>query len=116
MPLKAKDSSRDSISQDKPCFHAETGTSVGITFHLPSRRRFIPYSWLLYTELNRDETELHLHYTHSIVIVTGSGLHDLQEKAECFRLCSVRETSPSSLESTSRASVTRIEITENASP
>ena len=41
---------------------------------LPSRRRFIPYSWLLYAEVNEAGTELYFHYSHSVVTITGTNL------------------------------------------
>src|SRR5271167_1410091 len=96
------------------CFDSEmVGMRLGITFHLPSRRRFIPYSWLLYTEVNEAGTELYLHYTHSVVIITGIHLEELYEAMKNFQLHAVREMSPSSSGRT--ASVARIEIVENAS-
>ncbi len=51
----------------------------GITFHLPSRRRFIPYSWLLYAEMNEAETELYLQYNHCVVMIAGTELRVLHE-------------------------------------
>jgi hypothetical protein len=114
MTLKLKEPANP-ILQEDPSFLAEaTGPSLGIAFNLPSRRRFIPYCWLLYTELNQDETELHLHYTHSVVTLTGHRLGPLQEEVERFQLRTVREK-VSSFETTERTSVSRIEITENAS-
>lgn len=115
MTLKFKNS--HALSQEDPCFVGEaTGASLGITFHLPSRSRFIPYCWLLYTELNLDETEFHLHYTHSVVVLTGHHLKPLQEAVERFQLRLVREKSLPSLDETMDKilSVTRIEITDNA--
>jgi hypothetical protein len=95
------------------CFESEiAGTRLGITFHLPSRRRFIPYSWLLYTEVNEAGTKLHLHYTHSVVTITGNHLEALHEATKNFQLHLVREMPPST--SGGRSSVTRIEIVENA--
>ena len=85
----------------------------GITFHLPSRRRFIPYSWLRYSELNQSETELQLHYTHSTVTITGTNLHHLHDAVEHFQLKAVRElTSSATLEKFPDATVSRIEIIE----
>jgi hypothetical protein len=95
------------------CFESEmVGTRLGITFHLPSRRRFIPYSWLLYAESNEAGTELYLHYTHSVVTITGAHLQELHEAMKDFRLYAVREMSPSSSGRTT--SIDRIEIVENA--
>ena len=95
------------------CFESEmVGTRLGITFHLPSRRRFIPYSWLLYIEVNDAGTELYLHYTHSVVTITGTHLEELHDAIKDFRLHAVREMAPSS---TGRASaIARIEIVESA--
>ncbi len=96
------------------CFDSEmVGMRLGITFHLPSRRRFIPYSWLLYAELNEAGTELHLHYTHSVITITGAHLGGLHEAVKNFQLHAVREMPPSSSGRTS--SVARIEIAEKAS-
>ena len=95
------------------CFESEmVGTRLGITFHLPSRRRFIPYSWLLYIEVNEAGTELHLHYTHSVVSITGTHLEELHDAMKDFRLHAVREMSPSSPGRAS--SIARIEIVESA--
>ena len=86
----------------------------GITFHLPSRRRFIPYSWLLNAEMNEAETELYLQYNHCVVTITGTELRVLHEAMEHFHLHTVREcpTSGSSWKSTT---VSRIEIAEKVS-
>jgi hypothetical protein len=94
------------------CFESEmVGVRLGITFHLPTRRRFIPYSWLLYIEVNEAGTELYLHYTHSVVTITGTHLEELHEAMKDSRLHAVREMSPSSSGRTS--SIARIEIVEN---
>ena len=50
MSLNLKSSSETAAYQSDSMAIAQ-----GITFHLPSRRRFIPYSWLLYAELNEAE-------------------------------------------------------------
>jgi hypothetical protein len=103
------------VGYEEPCFKSDIGApSPGIAFQLPSRRRFIPNSWLLYTELNEDQTELRLHYTHSAVTITGSHLSDLQEAVEHFQLQMIRESPASSL-GEKKPHVTRIEVTENAS-
>ena len=86
----------------------------GITFHLPSRRRFIPYSWLLYAEMNEAETELYLQYNHCVVTITGTELRVLHEAMEHFHLHTVQEV-PSSGASRKSATVSRIEIAEEVS-
>ena len=86
----------------------------GITFHLPSHRRFIPYSWLLYAEMNEAGTELYLQYNHCIVTITGTELRALHEAMEQFHLHTVREC-PSSGSSWKSATVSRIEIAEKVS-
>jgi hypothetical protein len=73
----------------------------GITFHLPSRRRFIPYSWLLYAEMNEAETELYLQYNHCVVTITGTELRVLHKAMEHFHLHAVWEC-PSSVAFVSR--------------
>jgi len=94
------------------CFERElAGSRLGISFHLPSRRRFIPYSWLLYADLNQAATELYLHYSHSVVTITGTNLEELHEAAELFQLSAVRELTSSSWQGKS-PSVSRIEIAE----
>jgi hypothetical protein len=97
------------------CFERElSGSRLGISFCLPSRRRFIPYSWLLYAELNQTETELYFHYSHTVVTVVGKNLGELHEAAEIFQLGVVREL-PLSLFDDKGAIVTRIEIAEKSS-
>ena len=67
------------------CFERElSGALLGISFYLPSRRRFIPYSWLHYAELNQTAKELYLHYTHAVVTITGANLEELHEAVEIF--------------------------------
>jgi len=98
-------------SEETYCYSIETSrTSPGITFHLPSRRRFIPYSWLLYAEMNEAQTEFDLHYTHSVVTITGSHLGLLHDYARNFQLSIVHEMQSSS----DWPSITQIEIVENA--
>src|SRR5450631_1586084 len=95
------------------CFERElSGSRLGISFHLPSRRRFIPYSWLLYADLNQAATELYLHYSHSVVTIVGTNLGELHEAAELFQLCVVRE-SPVTFSAQS-PSITRIDIAEKS--
>ncbi len=97
------------------CFERElTGSRLGISFGLPSRRRFIPYSWMLYAELNQAKTELYFHYSHSIVTIVGKNLGELHEAAELFQLGVVRELSMSPFDDTGPV-VTRIEIAEKTS-
>jgi len=88
-------------------------SSVGITFHLPSRRRFIPNCWLLHADVNEKETELQLHYTHALVTIYGTNLNGLHERIGQFGVGRVQEmpTAPKPTHPT----VTRIEITEKAS-
>ena len=84
--------------------------SVGISFHLPSRRRFIPNAWLLHADLNEKETEIEVHYTHAVVTVAGRNLARLHQHIAKFGVSGVRETPlmPQTLDPV----VTRIEITE----
>jgi hypothetical protein len=101
-------------SEKAPYDSDSMAIAQGITFHLPSRRRFIPYSWLLYAEMNEAETELYLQYNHCIVTITGTELHALHEAMEHFHLHTVREC-PSSGSSWKSATVSRIEIAEKVS-
>lgn len=97
------------------CFERElSGSRLGISFGLPSRRRFIPYSWLLHAELNQAETELYFHYSHSVVTISGKNLRELHEAAEHFQLGVVRELPLSALDDKGPV-VTRIEIAEKTS-
>ena len=103
----------DQISETEPYKQDYSRMAQGITFHLPTRRRFIPYSWLRYSELNHNETELQLHYTHSVVTITGTHLHHLHDAVEHFQLKAVRElASPAMPGNFPDATVSRIEITE----
>ena len=65
--------------------------SVGITYHLPSRRRFIPNCWLLHADMNEKGTELQLHYTHSLVTIQGENLGHLFDRVGRFGVSWVRE-------------------------
>ena len=97
------------------CFERElSGSHLGISFYLPSRRRFIPYSWLLYADLDQSATELYLHYSHSVVTIAGMNLGELHEAAELFQLRVVRELLSSSWQGKSPG-VSRIEIAEKTS-
>src|SRR5271168_545721 len=102
MSLNLKSSSETASYQSDSMAIAQ-----GITFHLPSRRRFIPYSWLLNAEMNRAETELYLQYSHCVVTITGTELRALHEAMEHFHLHTVREC-PSSAGSWKSATVSRI--------
>ena len=102
-------------SSEKAPYESDSMTiAQGITFHLPSRRRFIPYSWLLHAEMNEAETELYLQYSHCVVTITGTELHALHQAMEHFHLHTVREI-PSSGGSRKSATVSRIEIAEKVS-
>jgi len=103
----------DQISETDSYKEDHSRVAQGTTFHLPSRRRFIPYSWLRYSELNQSETELQLHYTHSVVTITGTHLHHLHDAVEHFQLKAVRELAlPAMPGKFPDATVSRIEITE----
>src|ERR1700683_4414594 len=85
----------------------------GIIFHLPVCRRYIPSAWLLYSDIKREETEVHFHFTHATVIVTGINLNSLHDWVSNSILGEVRE-SPPSLSSSRYPIVRRIEIAEKA--
>jgi hypothetical protein len=108
MSLQLQLSETDSYQSDSMAI------AQGITFHLPSRRRFIPYSWLLHAEMNQAETELYLQYSHCVVTITCTALRALHEAMEHFHLHTVREC-PSSGSSWKSATVSRIEIAEKVS-
>jgi hypothetical protein len=84
----------------------------GIMFLLPSRQRFIPYSWLLYSEVNEKQTEIHFHYTHAVVTVTGTKLGYVHEAVVRYELYALRELRPAILAKPDDTTVRRIEITE----
>jgi hypothetical protein len=84
--------------------------SDGITFHLPSRRRFIPQSWLLHADINEKGTELQIHYTQSLVTINGTNLHHLHEEMAKSMVSWVKEMSAAHKDTD--PTVTRIEITE----
>jgi len=108
MSLDLKSSETDSYQSDS------TAIVQGITFHLPSRRRFIPYSWLLHAEMNHSETELYLQYNHCVVTITGKELRALHDALKHFHLHTVREY-PSSGSSWKSVTVSRVEIIEKVS-
>jgi hypothetical protein len=95
---------------DDPYPYDFHGNSVGISFHLPTRRRFIPNSWLLHADLNERATEIQVHYTHSLVTIDGTNLANLHEQVAKFGVSWVRELSASP--KADNPTVTRIEITE----
>jgi hypothetical protein len=97
---------------DDPYPHDFLDRSVGITFHLPSRRQFIPNSWLLHADLNEKGTELHLHYTQWLVTITGIDLNHLHDRVATFGVSWVREVPTRTREP--HPVITRIEITEKA--
>jgi hypothetical protein len=99
-------------SSEKDNYPAEWSDGApGIIFHLAIRRRYIPYGWLLHVEINRDETEIQFHFTHSIVIVTGTKLETLYDWASKSKLGAVRESAPFTM-TTQYPIVRRIEITD----
>lgn len=100
---------------DERCYELGVrGQVAGIGFGMPSRRRFIPYAWLLHAELNEAQTELSLDYTHSVVTITGAHLIYVMEYMEDFTLRYVREfvPPPPAKGKYQPSSVTRIEIRE----
>jgi hypothetical protein len=101
-------------NDERPYGIESTRTVQGIMFCWPSRQRFIPYSCLLYSELNDKETELRFHYTHAVVTVTGKDLEGMHEAVIRFYLYAVREglSAPPSPGGSWAPAVTRIEITE----
>jgi hypothetical protein len=84
--------------------------SVGISFQVASRRRFIPNVWLLHADLNERQTEIEVHYTHAVVTLAGRNLASLHQHIAKFGVSGVREIllTPRSAD----PAVTRIEITE----
>jgi hypothetical protein len=86
----------------------------GIMFCLPSRQRFIPYSWLIYSEVNDKGTDIRFHYTHALVTVTGTNLRYIHEAVIRYELFALRELMPVASAKADDPTVRRIEITENA--
>ncbi len=84
----------------------------GIMFILSSRQRFIPYAWLLHTELNDRKTEVRFHYTHAVVTVTGTNLRYIHEAVVRHELYALRELPPPVSAKVHDLTVSRIEITE----
>jgi hypothetical protein len=84
-------------------------------FWMPSRRRFIPYSWLICSEINENETDIHFHYTHALVTVTGTNLGYIHDMVVRYELYALREMTPLTSARETDPTVRRIEITEKAS-
>jgi hypothetical protein len=104
-----------SLKEGYPYGSESTRMVQGIMFCLPSRRRFIPYSWLICSELNERETEVHFHYTHALVTVTGTNLGYIHEMVVRYELYALREMTPLASARATDPTVRRIEITEKAS-
>jgi hypothetical protein len=90
------------------------GNSVGISFHLPSRCWFIPNCWMLRAELNEKETEIQVHYTHSLVTIHGTNLANLHRQIALFGVSLVREMAR--MPKLDDPTVMRIEISEKVEP
>ena len=104
-----------SLKEGYPYGSESTRMVQGIMFWMPSRRRFIPYSWLICSEINESETEIHFHYTHALVTVTGSNLGYIHDMVVRYELYALRELTPVASAKTDEPTVRRIEITEKAS-
>lgn len=98
---------------DRPQYYdaGVQGQIPGIAFQLPTHRRFIPYSWLLYSEMNEEQTRIRIYYTHCLVTITGKSLEWMHGRLERFELSSVREGMPSVILNSNPA-IFRIEISE----
>ena len=103
-----------SFKTENPYSTESTRMVHGIMFCLPSRQRFIPYSWLTYSEVNEKETEIQFHYTHTLVTVTGTNLRFIHEAVIRYELLALRELMPTAARANG-PTVSRIEITEKAS-
>jgi hypothetical protein len=101
----------DNISETESYKQDYSRSVHGITFLLPSRRWFIPYSWLLHAELNQNGTELQLHYSHAVVTITGTKLRELLIAVEDFKLKAVQELAQA-VSQANLPAVSRIEIAE----
>ena len=104
-----------SLKDGYPYGSESTRMVQGIMFWMPSRRRFIPYSWLICSEINESETEIHFHYTHALVTVIGTNLGYIHEMVVRYELYALRELTPLASASATDPTVRRIEITEKAS-
>jgi hypothetical protein len=101
--------------KEEDCYGKESTRMVqGIMFIMSSRQRFIPYSWLLYSEVNERQTELCFHYTHAVMTVTGTNLRGIHEAVVRYELYALREWRPSALAKLNETTVTRIEMAEKA--
>jgi hypothetical protein len=103
-----------SFKPENPYSTESTRMVHGIMFILPSRQRFIPYSWLTYSEVNEKETEIQFHYTHTVVTVTGTNLRFIHESVIRYELLALRELTPPASARANGPTVSRIEITEKA--
>ena len=104
-----------SLKEGYPYGSESTRMVQGIMFWMPSRRRFIPYSWLICSEINESETEIHFHYTHALVAVTGTNLGYIHDMVVRYELYALREMTPLASAIATDPTVRRIEITEKAS-
>ena len=104
-----------SLKEGYPYGSESTRMVQGIMFCLPSRRRFIPYSWLISSEINERETEIRFHYTHAFVTVTGTNLGYIHEMVVRYELYWLRELAPPAPANPTDPTVRRIEINEKLS-
>jgi hypothetical protein len=104
-----------SLKEGYPYGSESTRMVQGIMFWMPSRRRFIPYSWLICSEINESETEIHFHYTHALVTVTGTNLGYIHDMVVRYELYALREMPPLASANSTDPTVRRIEITEKTS-
>ena len=104
-----------SLKDGYPYGSESTRMVQGIMFWMPSRRRFIPYSWLICSEINENETEIHFHYTHALVTVTGTNLGYIHDMVVRYELYALREMTPLASAGTTDPTVRRIEINEKVS-
>jgi hypothetical protein len=92
-----------------PYPYDHSGNGAGITFLLPSRRRFIPNAWLLHADMNEDATEIQIHYTHFLVTIEGTDLVHLHTQVAKFGVSLVQEMPRMPK---AEPTIKRIEITE----
>ena len=104
-----------SLKEGYPYGSESTRMVQGIMFWMPSRRRFIPYSWLICSKINERETEIHFHYTQALVTVTGTNLGYIHDMVVRYELYALRELTPVASAKANEPTVRRIEITEKAS-
>ena len=103
------------LKEGYPYASESTRMVQGILFWMPSRRRFIPYSWLICSEINQSETEIHFHYAQALVTVTGTNLGYIHDMVVRYELYALRELTPVASAKDDEPTVRRIEITEKAS-